>query len=145
MDDLTTENGAREARLAEGRKILADAKVAAAAAARAAAASAPISTERSTAIGPAPNIPKAPFYGIRVRKDYGLREIFKYINETALFKNQWQLKTASQEDYVRLVEEKYRGILHELQDEVIAKDWYAPQAVYGFFPCQSEGNDVVLY
>jgi 5-methyltetrahydrofolate--homocysteine methyltransferase len=145
MDDLTRENGAREARLSEGRKIMQDAKVAAAAAARAAAASAPVSTERSTAIGPAPNIPKAPFYGVRVRKDYDLREIFKYINETALFKNQWQLKTASQEDYARLVEEKYRGILHELQDEVVEKGWYAPQAVYGFFPCQSEGNDVILF
>ena len=145
MDDLTTDNGAREARLAEGRKIMADAKAAAAAAARAAAAAAPVSTERSTAIGPAPNIPKAPFYGIRVRKDYDLREVFKYINETALFKNQWQLKTASQEDYARLVEEKYRGILNELEDEVIDKGWYSPKAVYGFFPCQSEGNDVILY
>jgi len=145
MDDLTTENGARENRLAEGRKIMADAKVQAAAAARAAAASAPVSTERSTAVSPPPNIPKASFYGIRVRKDFDLREVFKYINETALFKNQWQLKTASQEDYARLVEEKYRGILHEVQDEVIEKGWYAPQTVYGFFPCQSEGNDVILY
>ena len=145
MDDLTTENGAREARLAAGRKVMADAKAAAAAAARAAAAAAPVSTERSAAVGAAPNIPKAPFFGIRVRKDYDLREVFKYINETALFKNQWQLKTASQEDYSRLVEEKYRGILHELQDEVIEKGWYAPQAVYGFFPCQSQGNDVIVY
>jgi 5-methyltetrahydrofolate--homocysteine methyltransferase len=145
MDDLTTENGAREARLAEGRKIVENAKAVAAAAARAAAEAAPVSTERSSVVGAAPNIPKAPFYGIRVRKDYDLREVFKYINETALFKNQWQLKTASQEDYSRLVEEKYRGILHELQDEVVEKGWYAPQAVYGFFPCQSEGNDVILY
>ena len=46
-------------------------------------------------------------------KDYDLREVFNYINETALFKNQWQLKTASQADYVRLVEEKYRPILKQ--------------------------------
>jgi len=36
---------------------------------------------------------------VRVIKDYDLRELFQYINDTALFKNQWQLKTASQEDY----------------------------------------------
>jgi len=41
-----------------------------------------------------------------VKRDYDLREVFRYINETALFKNQWQLKTASQQDYVRLVQEK---------------------------------------
>jgi len=145
MDDLTTENGARETRLAEGRKIMENAKAAAAAAARAAAEATPMSTERSSAVKSAQSIPQAPFYGIRVRKDYDLREVFKYINETALFKNQWQLKTASQEDYSRLVEEKYRGILHQLQDEVVEKGWYAPQAVYGFFPCKSEGNDVILY
>ena len=54
-----------------------------------------------------------PFWGVRVRKDFDLREVFQYINETALFKNQWQLKTASQEDYLRLVEEKYRPDLEE--------------------------------
>ena len=55
---------------------------------------------------------------MRVKKDYDLRELFQYINETALFKNQWQLKTASQEDYLRLVEEKYRPIKKSLEDEV---------------------------
>jgi 5-methyltetrahydrofolate--homocysteine methyltransferase len=145
MDDLTTDNGARQARLEEGCKIVENAKAAAAAAARAEAASAPVSTSRSSAVGAAPDIPKAPFFGVRVQKDYDLREVFAYINETALFKNQWQLKTASQQDYSRLVEEKYRGILREVQDEVVEKSWYAPQAVYGFFPCQSEGNDVIIY
>jgi 5-methyltetrahydrofolate--homocysteine methyltransferase len=146
MDDLTSENGAREQRLAEGRKIMkVDTKVAAAAAARAAAEALPMPTERSKAVSPAPNIPKPPFYGLKVKKDYDLREIFKYINETALFKNQWQLKTASQEDYARLVDEKFRNILRDSQEEIIEKGWYMPQAVYGFFPCQSEGNDVIIY
>jgi 5-methyltetrahydrofolate--homocysteine methyltransferase len=145
MDDLTTENGVRETRLAEGRKIMENAKMAAAAAARAEAAAAPVSTERSPVVRPASDIPKPPFYGLKVRKDFDLREIFKYINETALFKNQWQLKTASQEDYARLVQEKFKGILRDCEEEVIEKGWYLPQAVYGYFACQSEGNDVIVY
>ena len=36
--------------------------------------------------------PSPPFWGCSVRKDYELRELFTYINETALFKNQWQLE-----------------------------------------------------
>ena len=40
-------------------------------------------------------------------QDFDLREIFHHINETAVSKNQWQLKTASQEDYGWLVETKY--------------------------------------
>jgi len=74
-----------------------------------------------------------------------LREIFSYINETALFKNQWQLKTASQEDYGRLVETKYRPILKELQEEVIVSGWFEPKVVYGYFGAQGDGNDTIVY
>jgi 5-methyltetrahydrofolate--homocysteine methyltransferase len=96
-------------------------------------------------IPPPPGIPQPPFWGVRARRDFDLREIFAYINETALFKNQWQLKTASQQDYLRLVEEKFRPILQRLEEEVIAAGWFAPALVYGYFPCQSEGNDLIVY
>ena len=148
MDDLTQSAEKREVRLAEGKKVTEVARAAGVSAASASVAVADTASpapERSPVVGPAPNIPQPPFFGVRVRKDYDLRQVFAYINETALFKNQWQLKTASQEDYARLVEEKFRGILGEVQAEVIAKGWYEPKAVYGFFPCQSEGNDVIVY
>src|SRR5215469_7798351 len=140
MDDLTSTNGVREKRLEEGRKVKEFAKAVAAAGGEAS-----VSTERSSVVQPAPNIPKPPFYGVRVRKDFDLDEVFGYINHTALFKNQWQLKTASQADYARLVDEKYLPILKELQKEVAAKGWFEPQVVCGYFACHSEGNDVVLY
>ena len=79
----------------------------------------------------APNIPAPPFWGVRVKKDYDLRELFRYINETALFKNQWQLKTASQSDYLRVVDEKFRPILLKLQDEVAASGLFAPAFKHG--------------
>ncbi|HEX4664862.1 MAG TPA: vitamin B12 dependent-methionine synthase activation domain-containing protein, partial [Terriglobales bacterium] len=48
-------------------------------------------------------------------------------------------------DYARLVEEKYRPIKLELQKEVAAARWLEPKVVYGFYPAQSQGNDVVVY
>jgi 5-methyltetrahydrofolate--homocysteine methyltransferase len=102
-------------------------------------------TTPSAVVQPAPDIPQPPFWGVRVRREFDLPTLFQYINETALFKNQWQLKTASQQDYARLVEEKYRPILQALQGEVIREGWFDPKVVYGFFPCQSEGNDVIVY
>jgi 5-methyltetrahydrofolate--homocysteine methyltransferase len=143
MQDLTSKNGAdgpREKRLTEGRTIK---EYARAATLEADAADAP--AQPSTSISPAPNIPQPPFWGVRVKKDFDLREVFSYINETALFKNQWQLKTASQEDYKRLVEEKFRPILKKLQDEVATTDVFEPKTVHGWFPCQSDGNDVIVY
>jgi len=139
MKDLCATDGQREERLAEGRTVKEFVKKAAS------AGESEVAATRSTAVAEMVEIPAAAFYGVRVKKDFDLREVFLHINETALFKNQWQLKTASQSDYARLVEEKYRPILRDLEEEVIRQGWFQPQAVYGWFPCQSEGNDVVIY
>ncbi|HEX9119318.1 MAG TPA: methionine synthase, partial [Terriglobales bacterium] len=139
MDDLTQSAEKREARLAEGRVAKEFKK------AGVATAEAEVSTERSTAVAPAPNLPRPPFWGARVKKDFDLREVFQYINETALFKNQWQLKTASQEDYLRVVEEKYRPMLRGLEEEIVREGWFDPKVVWGYWPAQSEGNDVIVY
>jgi 5-methyltetrahydrofolate--homocysteine methyltransferase len=140
MEDLATSDGARDSRLKEGRTVKQYAKAAAVD-----EETGPLFAERSPVVGELANIPAPPFWGVRVRKDYNLRELFRYINETALFKNQWQLKTASQSDYLRLVEQKFRPILAKLQDEVIESGQFEPAVVYGYFPAQSEGNDVVVY
>jgi 5-methyltetrahydrofolate--homocysteine methyltransferase len=140
MEDLAAEDGKREARLKDGRTVKEYSKAAAVD-----EEIGPVFSERSAVVMDAPNIPEPPFWGVRVVKDYDLREIFNYINDTALFKNQWQLKTASQEDYARLVEEKYRPIKKKLEEDVIAAGWFEPKVVYGYFPAQGDGNDVVVY
>jgi 5-methyltetrahydrofolate--homocysteine methyltransferase len=140
MEDLIAEDGQRSARLTEGKTVKEYAKAAAVD-----EETGPVFSERSAVVSDAPNIPEPPFWGVRVKKDYELRELFGYINETALFKNQWQLKTASQEDYLRLVEEKYRPIKKALEDEVVGSGLFEPKVVYGYFPAQGDGNDVVVY
>jgi 5-methyltetrahydrofolate--homocysteine methyltransferase len=140
MEDLASEDGARTSRLDEGRKVKEYAKAAAVD-----EETGPVFAERSAVVGDAPNIPTPPFWGVRVRKDFDLRELFPYINETALFKNQWQLKTASQEDYLRLVEQKFRPIKQKLEEEIIASGIFEPKAVWGYFPAHSDGNDVIVY
>ncbi|HXJ90581.1 MAG TPA: methionine synthase [Candidatus Binatia bacterium] len=140
MEDLATADGARATRIAEGRTVKEYAKAAAVD-----EETGPIFAERSPVVTDAPNIPTPPFWGVRVKKDYDLRELFNYINETALFKNQWQLKTASQTDYLRLVEEKFRPILRKLEEEVFESGLFAPAVVYSYFPAQSDGNHVIVY
>jgi 5-methyltetrahydrofolate--homocysteine methyltransferase len=140
MEDLIAEDGQRSRRISEGKTVKEYAKAAAID-----EETGPVFAARSAVVSDAPNIPEPPFWGVRVKKDYDLRELFGYINDTALFKNQWQLKTASQEDYLRLVEEKYRPIKKSLEDEVAAGGLFEPRVVYGYFPAQSEGNDVIVY
>ncbi len=140
MEDLATANGKKQNRLQEGRTVKEYAKALAVD-----DETGPVFAERSAVVSDAPSIPVPAFWGVRVRKDFDLREIFQYINETALFKNQWQLKTASQEDYVRLVAEKFRPIKEKLQEEIIASGIFDPKVVYGYFPAQADGNDVIVY
>jgi 5-methyltetrahydrofolate--homocysteine methyltransferase len=142
MSDLTQEEGSREKRMVEGRTVKVFAKTNVP---KENVTEQPVWTERSSWVTARPEIPVPPFFGVRVKKDFDLDEVFAYINEIALFKNQWQLKTASATDYARLVEEKYRPVFQELKAEIKAKDWFHPQTVYGYFPAQADGNDVVVY
>ncbi len=129
MQDLATTDGKRNDRLQEGRTVKEYAKAAAVD-----EETGPVFAERSPVVSDAPNIPAPPFWGVRVRKDFDLREIFQYINDTALFKNQWQLKTASQEDYLRLVEQKFRPIKKQLEEEVISSGIFRTESCVWIFP-----------
>jgi len=92
-------------------------------------------------------IPKAPFYGSRVVQDIPLDEVFAFVNETALFKGQWQFKQGRkpQEEYQAFVKETVRPIYEELKELCKSKELLEPRVVYGYFPCQSSGNDLIIY
>jgi 5-methyltetrahydrofolate--homocysteine methyltransferase len=92
-------------------------------------------------------IPEAPFYGSRVVDDVDLDEVFSFVNETALFKGQWQFKQgrSKPEDYQVLVRDKVRPIYNELKERIKKEHLLGPRVVYGYFPAQSSGNDLVIY
>ena len=103
-------------------------------------------TTRS-AVNPDAPIPRAPFYGSRVVEHVSLERVFRFVNETALFKGQWQFKQGrkSAEEYRAFVAEKVRPVYDELKLHTERENLLVPQVVYGYFPCQSEGNDLVVY
>jgi 5-methyltetrahydrofolate--homocysteine methyltransferase len=103
-------------------------------------------TERSAVSRDVP-IPTAPFFGSRVVDDIPLDDVFAFINETALFKGQWQFKQGRMplEDYQALVREKVRPIYEEIKDRSKREKLLVPKVVYGYYECQSEGNDLIVY
>lgn len=92
-------------------------------------------------------IPQPPFLGSRVVHDIPLEQVFAYVNETALFKGQWQFKQGrkSAEEYQALVAEHVRPVYEELKQRSLREGLLVPRAVYGFFHCQSSGNDLIIY
>ncbi|MEO8648079.1 MAG: methionine synthase [Acidobacteriota bacterium] len=91
--------------------------------------------------------PKAPFYGSKVVEIGDLTKVLDYINETALFKGQWQFKQGrtSPEDYSRLLEETVYPKFAEVKADAIRGKLLEPKVVYGYFPCRSSGNDLIIY
>ena len=92
-------------------------------------------------------IPKAPFHGSRVVESIPLEDVFAFVNETALFKGQWQFKQGRSpaEQYQALVRDKVRPIYEELKQRSREQQLLTPRVVYGYFPCNSSGNDLIVY
>ena len=103
-------------------------------------------TERSAVSRDVPT-PAAPFFGSRVVDDIPLDDVFAFINETALFKGQWQFKQGRMPlaEYQALVREKVRPIYEEIKERSKREKLLVPKVVYGYFQCQSEGNDLIVY
>ncbi|MCY2952034.1 MAG: methionine synthase [Planctomycetota bacterium] len=92
-------------------------------------------------------VPTPPFWGRRIVTDLPIREIFPYINENALFRGQWGYKQGklSPEEFKQTIEQKARPIFKDLQRRAAAEGFLAPKVVYGYFPVQSAGNDLIVY
>ncbi|NLC56753.1 MAG: methionine synthase, partial [Armatimonadetes bacterium] len=97
---------------------------------------------------PAPEMPAPPFVGSRVVAEVPLPEVFSLINEVTLFRAQWQFRrrnSASAEEYHRLIEETVRPLYEDLKRQCIEERLLQPRVVYGYFPCNSEGNDLIVW
>jgi 5-methyltetrahydrofolate--homocysteine methyltransferase len=89
------------------------------------------------------DIPAAPFFGSRIIKGVPLADYVEMLDERALFVGQWGLKGARGE-YETMVENEGRPRLRALLNQVQSKGWLNAAVVYGYFPCVSDGNDLVV-
>jgi 5-methyltetrahydrofolate--homocysteine methyltransferase len=92
-------------------------------------------------------IPTPPFWGSRVVRGIPLRGIFPFVNETALFRGQWQYQKGERSDpeYEAFVEAEVRPVFRRMQEQAIAQQLLVPQVVYGYFPCLADGNDLLAW
>jgi 5-methyltetrahydrofolate--homocysteine methyltransferase len=92
-------------------------------------------------------VPTPPFWGRRVVTKIPMEQVFSYINPTALFRGQWGFKRGAQseEEFERSTEEKARPVFEALQQRAIREKLLDPKVVYGYFPAQSKGDDLIVY
>ncbi len=84
-----------------------------------------------------------PFLGTRVVKGIALEEIAVYLNETALFRHQWGYRPQNGETDAEF-KERIRAQLAIELDHAKTSQALTPQIVYGYFPCISENNDLII-
>ncbi|MFJ8938263.1 methionine synthase [Streptomyces sp. NPDC102365] len=92
-------------------------------------------------------VPTPPFWGTRVIKGIQLKEYATWLDEGALFKGQWGLKQARTGDgptYEELVETEGRPRLRGLLDQLQTGNLLEAAVVYGYFPCVSKDDDLIL-
>jgi 5-methyltetrahydrofolate--homocysteine methyltransferase len=85
-----------------------------------------------------------PFLGTRVVKGIALDDIAAYLNETALFRNQWQFRPEGGEDDASF-KDRIRPTLRQQLAIAKADDLLQPQVVYGFFAANKDGDDLVVW
>jgi 5-methyltetrahydrofolate--homocysteine methyltransferase len=85
-----------------------------------------------------------PFLGSRVVKGLPIDEIAGYINETALFRNQWQFRPEDGEKDDEF-KARIRPTLRSELAQAKADGLLVPQVVYGYFPANGDGNDLVIW
>jgi 5-methyltetrahydrofolate--homocysteine methyltransferase len=99
-------------------------------------------------VRPAPTVPVPPFWGAAVvtPAELDLGTVLQYVNKKALFRMQWQYKQGkrSEEDYTRFVAETVEPRFKELVKKVRAEKTLEPRIVYGWWPCYSERNSLVV-
>jgi 5-methyltetrahydrofolate--homocysteine methyltransferase len=77
-------------------------------------------------------------------RDIPLDEVFALLDLDELFRLQWGGR-GSGEQFTRAVREEFEPTLERLKADAKANGWLAPRAVYGYFPAQAQGNDLVVY
>lgn len=91
-------------------------------------------------------IPTPPFWGSKIVSDIKLEKVWEYLNEVALFRGQWQLRRGkrSLEDYQKETETVARPKLTDMKLRAKRDRVLDPKVVYGYFPCYSDGDDLVV-
>jgi len=82
--------------------------------------------------------------GQRVVHDMPLEMVLKHLNMNELYRLSWGAKNTHGKEWEKLKKD-FDARLAKMTKDALKEGWLKPQAVYGFFPCQADGNDLIIY
>jgi 5-methyltetrahydrofolate--homocysteine methyltransferase len=85
-------------------------------------------------------VPEPPFWGVR-EIEVDREELYSHLDTHVLFKLHWGGRGVKGDAWKKLLEEDFRPRLERMWAEA---DYLHPRALLGYFPCYSEGNEIVV-
>jgi 5-methyltetrahydrofolate--homocysteine methyltransferase len=83
-------------------------------------------------------------FGMRVVKNMPLEMVFQHLNINELYRLSWGAKNTHGAEWDKLKAD-FDARLDKMKREAMREKWLNPQGVYGLFPCQAEGDDLIIY
>jgi 5-methyltetrahydrofolate--homocysteine methyltransferase len=95
-------------------------------------------------ISPAPEVPKPPFYGTRTISSMPLEMVFQHVHRNELYRLSWGAKNTHGAEWDKLQAE-FDARFDRMGRAASREKTLLPQAVYGYFPANSDGDDLIVY
>ncbi|MBI5879955.1 MAG: methionine synthase [Chloroflexi bacterium] len=93
---------------------------------------------------PQGELPVPPFWGAKTIQYMPLEMVLRELDLNELYRLQWGAKNAHGDDWLALKAE-FDARLDRMSKDAIRRKWLKPQAAYGYFPANSEGDTLVVY
>jgi 5-methyltetrahydrofolate--homocysteine methyltransferase len=82
--------------------------------------------------------------GQRIVKDMPLEMVLKHLNINELYRLSWGAKNTHGTEWEKMKKD-FDARLAKMAKEALKDGWLKPQAVYGYFPCQADGEELIVY
>ncbi|MCH7633060.1 MAG: methionine synthase [Proteobacteria bacterium] len=91
--------------------------------------------------------PSPPFWGARTIEEVPLKSLTPYLNERMLYQFHWGYRKEGRrlDEYMKWARKELRPILNRLVKQSAEEGILAPKAVYGYWKCASDNDDIVLF
>ena len=95
-------------------------------------------------VQPASDIPSPPFWGPKLIEYMPVEIVLQHIHKPELFRLSWGAKNAHGTEWEQL-EAEFEARLEKMIRAAVREKSLRPQAVYGYFPVNSDGDDLVVW
>ncbi len=104
----------------------------------------PATSKRSKKITPADKIPQPADFGVHTVKNMPIQEVAQNISINELFRLSWGAKNLHGSEWESL-KRNYMERLEQMTRDAQSQKWLHPKGVFGYFPAQADGNDLLVY